>query len=118
MADTKGQDASTRGRLKEVGLAVAVAALSGAATSYVSIPAALARFEEHLRQSDVIVEAHAQRLQQLERDRMGSESDTKAQLASLNARQNADDTNRIELNARLARIEDTQAKILTAVQRR
>lgn len=102
---------ATRNRLQEIGAAIIIAAASGAVTSYLTIPVAMARFEEQLK-------AHEQRLDLQDTSLRSMTPGAAAAIASLTARQDGDDRFRIELDGRLARLEQQNAEILRELRRR
>lgn len=99
-----------KSRISEVLIAIVIAAASGAVTSYMTIPVAMARFEEKLHAQEMRIEAHESVLR-------GVTPGAAAALAALSARQDGDDRFRVELDGRLARIESQNAEILRELRR-
>lgn len=100
-----------RSRVREIAAAVFIAAASGAVTSYLTIPIAMARFEEQLKAHEDRIDSHDAALRTMT-------PGAAAAIASLTARQDGDDRFRIELDGRLSRIEQQNAEILRELRRR
>lgn len=102
---------SSKSRISEVLIAIVIAAASGGITSYLTIPVAMARFEEQLR-------AQEQRLEQHDLIMRTMTPGAATAIAALNARQDGDDRFRTELDGRLSRIEQQNAEILRELRNR
>lgn len=105
------RDDANRSRITEVLMAIAIAAASGAVTSYMTIPVAMARFEEQLHAQEQRIDSHDMALRTMT-------PGAAAAIASLSARQDGDDRFRVELDGRLSRIEQQNAEILRELRRR
>ena len=101
LARRKGRD--RRARWGEIAISVGASAVVSAVTVSWSLSATLTSFREQLTD-------HGRRIGQFEMQFPGASGD----IASLKARQDGDDRSRIELDARLQRIE---AKLDTVIER-
>jgi len=106
-----------RSRWLEVAVAVIVAVATSAATTFMAVPAAMARFDERLKDHDRRLVVHDQALTSSANENRVSTSTTLALLAALSARQDSDDQLRLELNKRLETIEQQQREILRELRR-